>query len=75
METDEHLALTIFYIFFFFRNLRKWKDTWVFVYAYGINLLKQQCHICKMCRDTRPRTDFCSTFQFTSVVPIHSDQR
>lgn len=60
---------------FFLRNLRKLKNTWVFVYAYDIDLLKQWCHVYKMYRDTGTRTDFCTNFQFTSVDPTHSDQR
>jgi len=67
------LGSLCFYVFG--RNLRALKGTWVFVYAYGTDLLNQQCHIYKIYRDTGTRTDFCAAFQFTSVVPMHSDKR
>lgn len=72
METDEHLTLSV--LIFFCNNLRKLKDMWIFIYAYGTKLWKQQYHIYKMYKDTGTRTDFCSTFRFTSVVPSHSDR-
>lgn len=65
---------------FFFEGcfLFESKETEVYMdfgYAYGLEVLKQQCHIYIMYGDTGSRADLSSTFQFASVDPVHSGKR
>lgn len=70
METDEHLALSVLLVwgFFFWRMLFKFEseETEVYMdyfgYEYGLEVLKQQCHIYKLYGDAGTRADFSSTF-------------
>lgn len=87
METDEQLALCFVWLVcfglflgFFFEGcfLFESKETEIYIdfgHAYGLEVLKQQCHRYIMYGDTESRADLSNTFQFASVDPVHSGKR